>query len=93
MPCPQGVNAYNKYTQLLSIEEIPIMKKIIVMSIGTLFIAFFISGCTTSQRQDVGIVGGAVVGGIAGNAISGGNAAGTIAGAAVGGVVGNELAK
>ena len=43
-----------------------------------------------SQSQTLGTAGGAVVGGLAGYAISGG-AVGTLLGAAAGGVVGNRL--
>lgn len=50
-----------------------------------------LGGCATMDRQTVGTVGGAVVGGLAGSALGGTGA--TIAGAAVGGVVGNQLSK
>ena len=69
------------------------MKQAIVMGLSLLFLTFALSACTSSQRQDVGIAGGAVVGGVAGNALTGGSAVGTVVGAAVGGVTGNELAK
>jgi osmotically inducible lipoprotein OsmB len=50
-----------------------------------------LGGCATMDRQTVGTVGGAVVGGLVGSAIGGTGA--TIAGAAVGGVVGNQVSK
>jgi len=62
-------------------------------SLLALLVALSLGGCTQSQRQDVGIAGGAAVGGLAGNALTGGSVAGTVVGAAVGGVAGNELAK
>jgi osmotically inducible lipoprotein OsmB len=69
------------------------MKKSLLYSISALTLALVLAGCTGNQRQDVGIVGGAVVGGVAGSALTGGSAVGTVVGAAVGGVGGNELAK
>ncbi|MDB5900257.1 MAG: osmB [Ramlibacter sp.] len=50
-----------------------------------------LGGCATMDRQTVGTVGGAVVGGLVGSAVGGTGA--TIAGAAVGGVLGNQAAK
>ncbi len=64
-----------------------------VLMLVSILLPLCLAACTSSQRQDVGIAGGAVVGGVAGNALTGGSAAGTVVGAAVGGVAGNELAK
>ena len=50
-----------------------------------------LGGCATMDRTTVGTVGGAVVGGLVGNAVGGTGA--TIAGAAIGGVLGNQAAK
>lgn len=69
------------------------MKPSTLMSVVTIALALLLGGCTSGQRQDVGIAGGAVVGGVAGNALTGGSAAGTVVGAAVGGVAGNELSR
>ena len=44
------------------------------------------------DRQTAGTVGGAVLGGVVGNAVGGG-ALGTLGGAAVGGVIGNQVTK
>lgn len=53
-----------------------------------------LTACSTSPtRQQVGIGTGAVVGGVVGNAVSGGGTLGTLGGAAVGGVIGNEVSK
>jgi osmotically inducible lipoprotein OsmB len=53
-----------------------------------------LSGCSSSPtRQQMGIGGGAVVGGVLGNVLTNGSTAGTVGGAAVGGVVGNEMTK
>ncbi|MFP5404869.1 MAG: glycine zipper 2TM domain-containing protein [Gammaproteobacteria bacterium] len=54
------------------------------------------SGCSTWDNlssADKGTVGGAAVGGVVGNAVSGGGVLGTVGGAAVGGVVGREVGK
>jgi len=56
----------------------------IVLSIGIL------SACT---NRDVGTVGGAALGGVAGSAITGGSTAGTIVGAVGGGYVGRQLSN
>jgi osmotically inducible lipoprotein OsmB len=50
-----------------------------------------LGGCATMDRQTVGTVGGAVVGGLVGSAVGGTGA--TIGGAAIGGVLGNQAAK
>jgi osmotically inducible lipoprotein OsmB len=50
-----------------------------------------LGGCATMDRQTVGTVGGAVAGGVVGNAIGGTGA--TILGAGAGALVGNQLTK
>ena len=51
-----------------------------------------LGGCSSmSDREMVGTAGGAVVGGVLGNAVAG--TGGAIAGAAAGGYVGNQAAK
>jgi osmotically inducible lipoprotein OsmB len=52
-----------------------------------------LAACASPTRQQVGIGTGAVVGGVAGHALTGGGALGTVGGAAVGGVIGNEVTK
>jgi len=68
------------------------MKKILISNIAIILTVGLLTGCTTSQRQDTGMVAGGVLGGVAGSALSGGNTAATIAGAVGGGYVGRELA-
>ena len=52
-----------------------------------------LSGCGTSPtNSQIGTAGGAVLGGVAGNAIFGGTL-GTVGGAAAGAVIGNEVGK
>ena len=63
------------------------------ISILVIALTLMLSACTSNQKQTVGIAGGAVVGGLAGHALTGGSAAGTVVGAAVGGVAGHEIAK
>ena len=50
-----------------------------------------LGGCATMDRQTVGTVGGAVVGGLVGDAIGGTGA--TILGAGAGALAGRELTK
>jgi osmotically inducible lipoprotein OsmB len=50
-----------------------------------------LGGCASMDRQTVGTVGGAVVGGVVGDAVLG--TPGAIAGAVAGGYLGNQAAK
>lgn len=69
------------------------------MGVVTLLMMFVIigaalSGCSSNpSKQDVGMVGGAVVGGIAGSALTGGSTAGTVAGAGVGAYAGHRIGQ
>jgi osmotically inducible lipoprotein OsmB len=68
-------------------EEV-IMKKLLCV---TIFLVFsLLSACT---NRDMGTVGGAAVGGVAGNALTGGSTAGTVAGAVGGGIIGNQITR
>lgn len=50
-----------------------------------------LAGCGSNPtRQDLNTVTGAVIGGVAGSVLTGGDAFGTVGGAAVGGVIGNR---
>ena len=51
-----------------------------------------LSGCANMDRQTAGVVGGAALGGLAGDALIGGPL-GTAGGAAAGAYIGNEAAK
>jgi osmotically inducible lipoprotein OsmB len=51
-----------------------------------------IAGCGTTN-ETFGTLGGAAVGGVAGNAVGRGSTAATIGGAAVGGIVGHEVGQ
>jgi osmotically inducible lipoprotein OsmB len=51
-----------------------------------------LSGCATMDRETTGTVGGAVVGGVVGDAVFG-NTLGTLGGAAAGAYVGNKASK
>ncbi|MDB5793873.1 MAG: glycine zipper protein [Noviherbaspirillum sp.] len=60
---------------------------------GAITLASSLVACGTPSRQTVGVGAGAVLGGAAGSAVTGGSTLGTLGGAAVGGVIGNEMAK
>ena len=62
-------------------------------SIGAIALASTLCACGTPTKQQVGIGGGAILGGAAGHAVTGGSTLGTVGGAAVGGVIGNEVTK
>lgn len=57
--------------------------------------AMALAGCSgyAPSNQQIGTVGGAVVGGALGNAIGNGNALGTVGGAAAGALIGNEVGR
>jgi osmotically inducible lipoprotein OsmB len=50
-----------------------------------------LGGCASMDRNTVGTVGGAVVGGVLGNAVAG--TGGAVAGAVAGGYLGNKATK
>lgn len=52
--------------------------------------ATILTACTNRQ---LGTVGGAALGGVAGNALTGGSAAGTVVGAVGGGLIGNAVTR
>lgn len=57
-------------------------------------LAISLGACSnTPTRQKIGTVGGAVVGGVVGHAVSDGSDLGTIGGAALGGFIGHEVTK
>jgi osmotically inducible lipoprotein OsmB len=67
--------------------------KNLILACALLFSVSILSGCSTSNRQDVGMVAGGVVGGVAGSALTSGSPVGAVAGAVGGAVVGRELSK
>lgn len=67
-------------------------RKIVTLATASA-LALSLFGCATPSKQQVGIGTGAVVGGVAGHALTGGSTAGTVGGAAVGGLIGNEVTK
>jgi osmotically inducible lipoprotein OsmB len=68
------------------------MKKVASVC-ALILVTSLLSACANFTKRDAGTVGGAVVGGVAGHALTGGSALGTVAGAAGGAYVGNTLAK
>jgi uncharacterized protein YcfJ len=70
-------------------KETTTMKKVSLICSLILSVSL-LSAC---QRSDVGLVGGGVIGGVAGNALTGGSGIGTAVGAVGGAFVGHQLAK
>jgi osmotically inducible lipoprotein OsmB len=64
------------------------MKKII-LSICTVLLS--VGLMTACSNKDMGTVGGAALGGLAGNVVTGGSAAGTVVGAVGGGLIGRAV--
>ena len=63
-------------------------------SVLLLVAAMGLAGCSSlPSRQDIGTATGAVVGGVAGAALTGWSTIGTVAGAAAGGVIGNHVGR
>lgn len=53
-----------------------------------------LSGCTSNpSKQDLGLVSGAVIGGIVGSTLTGGSDVGTVGGAAAGGYLGSRIGR
>lgn len=69
------------------------ISRVLLSLAAALTLGSSLAACGTPSRQEVGIGTGAVLGGAAGHAVTGGSTLGTVGGAAVGGVVGNEVAK
>ncbi len=65
------------------------MNKLILLLLATCMVA----GCSNVTREDVGIGGGAVAGGLVGSAVTGGSTIGTIGGAVGGAFLGREVAR
>jgi osmotically inducible lipoprotein OsmB len=64
------------------------------ISVASMVLAVgLLSACTTSERQDAGMVAGGVLGGVTGGALTGGSTAGVIAGAVGGGYLGRQVSK
>lgn len=61
--------------------------------ITILAIFLTVSLLTACTNRQIGTVGGAAVGGLVGNAVTGGSAAGTVAGAVGGGLIGNAVSR
>lgn len=64
------------------------MKKLLTSTIAVILVMGTLSACS---NRDVGTVGGAALGGVAGSALTGGSTAGTVVGAVGGGYVGRQL--
>ncbi|NMM77403.1 osmotically inducible lipoprotein OsmB [Acidovorax sp. SRB_14] len=61
---------------------------------GSCAAALALGACSSNPTNaQIGTGAGAVIGGVAGNAIGGGSTLGTVGGAAAGALIGNELGK
>lgn len=68
------------------------MNRVITGTVTALLATTLMTGCTW-DRRDTGTAAGAVVGGVAGNLVTGGSAVGTGVGAVGGAIVGNQLSR
>lgn len=66
------------------------MKRMFTSLISIILITSALGACT---NREMGTAGGAVVGGLAGSALTGGSPIGTVAGAVGGGYIGHELSR
>lgn len=64
------------------------MKKLLISFTTVVLATSLLCACT---NKEMGTVGGAAVGGVVGNAVTGGSAAGTVVGAVGGGLIGNAV--
>jgi osmotically inducible lipoprotein OsmB len=64
------------------------MKKLLISFASVILATSLLCACTNKQ---MGTVGGAAIGGVVGNAVTGGSTAGTVVGAVGGGLIGNAV--
>lgn len=76
-----------------NVPEDMMKQRTLISVISAITLASALSACGTPTRQQVGVGTGAVLGGVAGHAVTGGSTMGTVGGAAVGGLLGNEVSK
>jgi osmotically inducible lipoprotein OsmB len=76
-----------------NVPEDMMKQRTLISVISAITLASALSACGTPTRQQVGVGTGAVLGGVAGHAVTGGSTLGTVGGAAAGGLLGNEVAK
>ena len=67
-------------------------EKLLISAVAACLMA--LTGCGTNpSNAQLGTATGAVLGGVAGNVLTGGGALGTVGGAAAGALIGNEVGK
>lgn len=76
-----------------NVPEDMMKQRTLISVVSAITLASALSACGTPTRQQVGVGTGAVLGGVAGHAVTGGSTMGTVGGAAVGGLLGNEVSK
>ena len=64
-----------------------------ISALAAVAAALALGACADMTHQEKTTAAGAVVGGVAGSALSGGSAVGTVGGAVVGGVAGHEYGE
>lgn len=67
-----------------------VMRQVLLTTFAILMTATVLTACS---NQEFGTIGGAVAGGYAGSALTGGSTGGTIAGSIGGGYLGNQLTR
>lgn len=80
-------------SEIINFVEVIKMKKIISSCVAIILSISSLSALTACTNKDMGTVGGAAVGGVAGNLLTGGSAVGTAVGAVGGGIIGNQATK
>ena len=85
-------NFTSNHKAILNVKLKVDMKRILIISF-VCFLSLMAAACNGVRREDVGLVGGAVAGGLIGSAVTGKSTVGTVVGAAAGAVGGRAIAR